>query len=50
MLNGYNMHAEQGEIVGLVIDTAEGQITVQDIAAKRKDWVSEFEWPDPEDW
>ncbi|MGP4055219.1 hypothetical protein ACTWP6_10430 [Mycobacterium sp. 4D054] len=50
MLNGYNLNAEAGEIVGLCVDVAEGQIGVPDIAAVLKAWAEEFpatdEWTD----
>ncbi|WP_102144407.1 type II toxin-antitoxin system death-on-curing family toxin [Mycobacterium hubeiense] len=46
MVNGYNLYAEAGEIVGLTVDVAEGQLGVQDIAATLKGWAQEFETPD----
>ncbi|MDW5610003.1 MULTISPECIES: type II toxin-antitoxin system death-on-curing family toxin [Mycolicibacterium] len=48
MVNGYNLHAEAGDIIGLTVDVAEGLIGVQDIAAVLKAWAQEFDAPD--DW
>ncbi|MDY6999017.1 MAG: type II toxin-antitoxin system death-on-curing family toxin [Actinomycetota bacterium] len=43
MLNGYGIEAhDQGDIVALVVDVAEGQLGVQDVAAKLKDWAQTF--------
>ena len=49
MLNGYHIHMDQGDIVALVVDVAEGQADVQAIAARLKSGVEEIEftdWPD----
>jgi death-on-curing protein len=46
MVNGYNLHVEAGEVVGLTVDAAEGQIDVLGIAAVLKGWAQEFETPD----
>ena len=44
LLNGYHVaRAEQGDIVSLVVDTAEGQIDVSTIAATLKVWAIEID-------
>jgi death-on-curing protein len=48
MVNGYNLHAEAGEVIGLTNDAAEGLIGVQDIAATLKVWAQPF--PTSDDW
>lgn len=45
MVNGLLVHADQGEIVGLVVDTAEGQADVPTIAARLKPWAQPFDLP-----
>ena len=48
MVNGYNLPAEAGEVIGLTNDAAEGLTGVQDIAAILKGWAQPF--PTPDDW
>jgi len=48
MVNGYNLPVEAIDVIGLTNDAAEGQIGVQDIAAKLKDWAQPF--PTHDDW
>lgn len=48
LVNGYHLHVEAWELIGLTNDAAEGQIGVQDIAATLKDWAQPFQVPD--DW
>src|SRR5699024_3462334 len=44
LLNGYQVaRADQGDIVSLVVDAAEGQVDVATIAATLKSWVVEFD-------
>ncbi len=53
LVNGYNMPAEAGEVIGLTNDAAEGLQGVADIAATLKSWAQLFdtsdEWIDEED-
>ena len=42
MMNGYDLVVEDGLIVALVVDVAEGQLGVQDIASVLKDWAQPF--------
>lgn len=44
-LNGYAIDADQGEVVALAIDVAEGQIDVEGIAGILKGWSREDELP-----
>lgn len=46
MVNGHNLHAEAGEIVGLTTDAAEGFKGVADIAAILKGWAQPFDTTD----
>jgi death-on-curing protein len=39
LLNGYDMEAEAENVVAVAIDTAEGLLTVADIAGRLKHWV-----------
>ncbi|AEV73434.1 MULTISPECIES: type II toxin-antitoxin system death-on-curing family toxin [Mycolicibacterium] len=48
MFNGYTISTDQGDIVALVVDVAEGQKGVQDIAATLKSWTQPFDIAD--DW
>jgi death-on-curing protein len=54
-INGYTISTEvdPGQIVGLVVDVAEGLVDVPNIAAVLKDWAQPFptpgEWIDDED-
>jgi death-on-curing protein len=48
MVNGYNLAVEAIDVISLTTDAAEGQIGVQDIAARLKDWAQPF--PTPDDW
>lgn len=45
-LNGWDVHAEQGELVALALDIAEGQIDVDHIAGILKSWAREIDLPD----
>lgn len=38
-LNGFTLMAEQGDLVSLMVDIAEGQIDVASIAGRLKEWV-----------
>jgi death on curing protein len=44
-LNGYAIYANQGEVVALAVDVAEGQIDVEGIAGILKGWSRELELP-----
>lgn len=44
-LNGWDLHAEQGELVALAVDVAEGQIDVEGIAAVTKGWAQGLDLP-----
>lgn len=46
MVNGYNLHVEAMDVIGLTTDAAEGQVGVQDIAAVLKEWAQPFPMPD----
>lgn len=46
MVNGYNLYTEAGQVVGLTVDVAEGQIDVQGIAAILKEWAQDFDTSD----
>lgn len=46
MVNGYNMPAEAGEVIGLTTDAAEGLQGVADIAATLKSWAQPFDTSD----
>jgi death on curing protein len=46
MINGYDIVIDDVSIVGLVVDVAEGQLGVQDIAQRVKDWAQPFQTPD----
>ena len=39
LLNGYDMEAEAENVVAVAIDTAEGLLTVADIAGRLKHWA-----------
>jgi death-on-curing protein len=45
MMNGREVVIDDGQIIGLVVDIAEGQIGVQDIAATLKVWVRPMALP-----
>ncbi|WP_239655090.1 type II toxin-antitoxin system death-on-curing family toxin [Mycobacterium riyadhense] len=45
-LNGYIVRVDDADIVGLMVDVAEGQLDVPTIAATLKDWAQPFELPD----
>ena len=49
-INGYIIASaiDPGRVVGLVVDVAEGQLDVPNIAAILKDWAQPF--PTPEEW
>jgi death on curing protein len=47
-INGYFLHVEDGAVVGLVVDVAEGQVDVQNIATVLKSWA--FPFPPSVDW
>jgi death on curing protein len=44
-LNGYAIVADQGEVVALAVDVAEGQIDVEGIAGVLKGWSRKLELP-----
>ncbi|WP_019856389.1 type II toxin-antitoxin system death-on-curing family toxin [Actinopolyspora mortivallis] len=45
-LNGYQLcPADQGEVVALVVDTAEGQLDVATIASTLKTWATPLDLP-----
>lgn len=44
-LNGYSLRMEQGEMVGLAVDTAEGQLDVAAIAGALKQHVFSLDLP-----
>jgi death on curing protein len=46
MINGYQVAAEAGEVIGLTVDAAEGQKGVADIAATLKVWAQQFDTTD----
>jgi death-on-curing protein len=45
MINGFLIRADQGAVVALVVDAAEGQVDVPTIAATLKAWAQPFEFP-----
>ncbi|KAA1243228.1 type II toxin-antitoxin system death-on-curing family toxin [Mycobacterium simiae] len=47
-VNGFDVHVEAGELIGLTNDVAEGLLGVQDIALILKSWAQPF--PVPDDW
>jgi len=47
-VNGYDVHSEAGDTVGLTNDVAEGQLGVQDIAFILKAWAQPL--PISDDW
>ena len=47
-INGYIIFAEDGQIVGLVVDVAEGLLDVPFIASVLKDWTKPV--PIPDEW
>lgn len=49
MVNGYNLYAEGGAVVGLTGDAAEGVLGVADIAGILKGWAQPFDTPDDDD-
>lgn len=46
LVNGYGLSAEQGELVALMVDVAEGQLDVPHIAARLKVWTYPLEFAD----
>ncbi|CAN5396823.1 type II toxin-antitoxin system death-on-curing family toxin [soil metagenome] len=48
MVNGFNLCADPGEVIGLTTDAAEGVLGVGEIAAELKGWAQPFDTPD--DW
>lgn len=46
LVNGYNVPAEAGEVVGLTTDAAEGLKGVADLAAVLKGWAQPFDTTD----
>lgn len=46
MVNGFAVSADQGDIVALVVDVAEGQLDVPAISGKLKEWAQPMEFPD----
>jgi len=47
-INGHLLQVEDGAVVALVVDVAEGQLDVPNIAAQLKSWA--FPFPVPDDW
>lgn len=47
-INGHLLAVDDGNVVALVIDVAEGQLDVPNIAAVLKSWAHPF--PVPDDW
>jgi death on curing protein len=47
-INGYNLGVDDGAVVALMVDVAEGQLDVPHIAAVLKDWAQPL--PVPDDW
>jgi len=45
-LNGYSVEAEQGAVIALALDIAEGQIDVEGISGVLKGWISPLVLPD----
>jgi death-on-curing protein len=45
-LNGWDLDADQGDVVALALDIAEGQIDVEHIAGVLKGWARELDLPD----
>nr|WP_282097615.1 type II toxin-antitoxin system death-on-curing family toxin [Saccharomonospora xinjiangensis] len=45
LLNGHEIRTDQGDIVALVVDTAEGQLDVPTIAATLKPWAHPLVFP-----
>ncbi len=48
MVNGYNLHVEALDVIGLITDAAEGKVGIQDIAATLRRWAQPF--PAPVEW
>jgi death-on-curing protein len=46
--NGYVLDADDGDLVALVLDAAQGLIDVDGIASQIKNWVREIEYPEPD--
>lgn len=46
MVNGHNLNAEAGTVVGLTVDAAEGLLGVAEIAATLKEWAQPFDTTD----
>lgn len=44
--NGYSLEMEQGEVVALAVDTAEGQLDVEAIAGILKGRTQPLEFPE----
>lgn len=47
-LNGYALSVDDGQVVALMVDVAEGQLDVPNIAATLKSWV--FPFPVSDNW
>jgi death on curing protein len=47
-INGYLLAVDDGAVVALMVDVAEGQVDVPNIAATLKDWAKPL--PVPDDW
>lgn len=41
-LNGFSLVAEPGDLVGLMVDVAEGQLDVASIAGRLKEWAMDM--------
>jgi hypothetical protein len=48
MVNGYDILIDDGQVIALVVDVAEGQVGVQDIAQTLKAWAEPL--PIADDW
>lgn len=44
-LNGWEVNADQGDIVALALDIAEGQVNVEGIAKVLSSWASQLDLP-----
>lgn len=42
-LNGYSIEVDQGDLIGLAVDTAEGMVDIAYIAERFKQWAQEEE-------
>jgi death-on-curing protein len=45
-LNGHPIEADQGELVALALDVAEGQVDVEAIAGTLKGWAQPIRFPE----